>query len=336
MFSFAWPWMVVLLGLPILVRAVAPRAKMEKMPAVPELSFPYIERLKASFSRQRQREKSGRVYIYVLCLLWLSLTGALMRPQLVDQFTQLRDSGYDLMLAVDLSGSMRALDYTKNGEQVSRLDIVKSVVSDFIGRRQGDRVGLILFGSRAYLHVPLTLDTSSVRKMLNNTMVGEAGDTTAIGDAIGLAVRNLRDRPEKSRVIILLTDGGDNASTIPPLEAAKLAQQYGIRIYTIGVGRQGLVPIPDENGMVSMVEFDVDEGLLRNIAEMTGGNYFRADDTEKLQKIYSQINKLEKSQAETRSYVIRKPLYRYPLAGSLAFLLLLSLLPVLRKMRHAV
>lgn len=334
MFSFAWPWMVGLLALPFIVRAFSPGARIANVPSAPKVSFPYIDRLKAGFPSQQRGKKSRGQYMFVLGLLWLCLTGALMGPQLIDQFTQVRGKGYDLMLAVDLSSSMLALDYSENGEQASRLDVVKSVVSDFVARRQGDRVGLVLFGTAAYLHVPLTLDTLSVRKMLNNTMVGEAGDTTAIGDAIGLAVRNLRDRPEKSRIIILLTDGGDNASTIPPLAAAKLAHQYGIRIYTIGVGSKEPVPIPDSSGQIVTAQFDLDESLLRKIADMTGGDYFRAADTKALQKIYAQINKLEKTSVETRSYAVRRPLYRYPLGGGLALLFLLPLLPVLGRVRH--
>lgn len=334
MFSFAWPWMIALLALPFLVRFLVPQARKESASSAPQIYFPYIDRLKASFTGQRQGKRIGRTNVLLLGLIWLGLTCALMGPQMVDQFTDLQSKGYDLMLAVDLSGSMNALDYAKGGAQVSRLEVVKSVVSDFISRRQGDRVGLVLFGSKAYLHVPLTLDTLSVRNMLDNTMVGEAGDTTAIGDAIALAVQNLRERPEKSRVIILLTDGGDNASIIPPLAAANLAQQYGIRIYTIGVGSQGLVPIPGEFGQIVLREFDLDEGLLKNIANITGGSYFRAADTQALQNIYAQINKLERTQAGARSYIIRRPLYRYPLGGALIMLLLLSLLPLLTQIRR--
>lgn len=326
--------MIVLLALPFLVRRFAPRVKITNTPNAPEIFFPYIDRLKSGFPLGQRAKKSSRLHNIILSLLWLSLTAALMGPELVDEFTQLRNKGYDLMLAVDLSGSMQALDYTKDGEQASRLDVVKAVVSDFVRQRQGDRVGLVLFGSMAYLHVPLTLDTLSVRKMLDNTMVGEAGDTTAIGDAIGLAVRNLRDRPEKSRIIILLTDGGDNASTIPPLAAAQLAKEYHIRVYTIGVGSQGPVPIPDESGQIQMAQFDLDEGLLQKIANMTGGSYFRAADTEALQKIYAQINRLEKTSAETHSYMIRRPLYRYPLGAALALLFVLALLPVMGKARY--
>jgi Ca-activated chloride channel family protein len=328
--------MAVLLALPFLVRALGRRAKVKDAPRAPEISFPHIHRLKVLFPLQKFSKPSDRIHLAVLAFLWTCLIGALMQPELVDQFAQLQTSGYDLMLAVDLSGSMQALDYQRDGEPVSRIDIVKSVVSDFVTQRRGDRIGLILFGSNAYLHVPLTLDTLSVRNMLNNAAVGEAGDQTAIGDAIGLAVQNLRNRPEKSRVIILLTDGVDNASTIPPIEAAELARQYGIRIYTIGVGSQGAVPFPDGFGRTEVMEFDLDEGLLQKIASRTGGTYFRAANTKALQSIYAQINKLEKTQADAPSYRVRRPLYRYPLVGALILLLVLGLLPIAGKMRHGV
>jgi Ca-activated chloride channel family protein len=336
MFSFAWPWMAVLLVLPFLVHRLAKRARTNDAQSAPELFFPNINRLKRIFPQRGAVKPANGLYLPALALLWLCLVGALMRPELVDQFAQLRTSGYDLMLAVDLSGSMQALDYQKNGEQISRVNIVKSVVSDFIAQRQGDRVGLILFGSNAYLHVPLTLDTLSVRNMLNNVVVGEAGDLTAIGDAIGLAVHNLRSRPEKSRVIVLLTDGVDNASTIPPLKAAELARQYGIRIYTIGVGSRGLAPFPDSLGQTTLTEFDLDEELLKKIASTTGGSYFRAANTQALQNIYAQINKLEKTDADARTYAVRKPLYRYPLAIALIILLLMELSPMLRAPRYGV
>jgi len=332
MFSFACPFMALLLLLPFVARFIL--SSKEGGAEAPEVSFPNIARLEAAFTREELSTQSNRLYYAVLALLWLCLTGALMQPQLVDKFTEVRNKGYDIMLAVDLSGSMKALDYVMDGHRTSRIDVIKSVVSEFVGQRQGDRVGLVLFGTNAYLHVPLTLDTLSVRKMLNNTEVGEAGDATAIGDAIGIAVRNLRDRPQNSRILVLLTDGGDNSSTVPPLEAAKLAKEYGIRVYTIGVGTTGIVPIPDRNGRIVQAQFDIDEDLLKKIAEMTDGGYFRATDTETLQKVYGQINKLEKSESETKSYVIRQPLYRYPLGAALCLLFLLSLMPVYKKVRH--
>jgi Ca-activated chloride channel family protein len=335
MFDFAAPWMILLVFLPPLVRFLKPVPKPDS-DDTPELAFPYIERLNAVFPRQAPgARKAPRLYYTLMTLLWLSLTGALMQPQLVDRYTQVRNKGYDLMLAVDLSGSMRALDFSTIGRRINRLDVIKAVVGDFVGGRKGDRIGLVLFGDKAYMHVPLTLDTDSVVKMLNNTLVGEAGDSTAIGDAIGMAVANLRDRPEQSRVIILLTDGADNASTLPPLRAAKLAAQYGIRIYTIGVGSTGPVPIPDDTGRIVLARMDLDDKLLQSIADTTGGAYFRATDAKALQEIYTRIDRMEKTAAETRSYMIRQPLYRYPLGFALLMLLAVSLNPVIRRVRHA-
>jgi Ca-activated chloride channel family protein len=335
MFSFAAPWMGLFLFLPILIWWLLPTYNRDAADDAPEIFFPNLDSLRRAFQqRQKGKRESRRGYYGLLALLWLFLIAALMQPQLVDHYTKIRNKGYDLMLAVDLSGSMNALDYTIGDNRASRLNVVKSVVSQFVAHRQGDRVGLVLFGTKAYLHVPLTLDTLSVRKMLDNTVVGEAGDATAIGDAIGLAVRNLRGRPENSRVIILLTDGGDNASTIPPLQAAKLAQQYGIRVYTIAIGTNGPVPIADDSGNIVMARFDIDEDLLKKIADTTGGTFFHATDTEALQNIYNQIDRLEKTESDAKSYMIRTPLFRYPLGAALLLLTVLSCIPLYRRIQH--
>jgi Ca-activated chloride channel family protein len=184
-------------------------------------------------------------------------------------------------------------------------------------------VGLITFGQQAYLHVPLTLDTLSVSKMLNDTVSGMAGQGTAIGDAIGLGVRTLRDRPEGSRILILLTDGEDNASRIPPMEAAKLAKEYGIKVYTIGIGKQGLVPYPTRGGY-GLVETKMDEDLLKNISAMTGGHYFSAADPNSLKSTYEKINELEKTESNMSVHFIREPLYRMPLVMALGLLFILT------------
>jgi Ca-activated chloride channel family protein len=329
MFQFYWPWMSCLLPLPIVARLLLPASK--KVDRVPELRFPALHRLQIAFPASQNNVKlSSRWFLLTLSLLWLSLVLAVMRPQWVEQLTSVQNQGYDLMLAVDISGSMQALDFSTSKAVMSRLDATKNVVGKFVHDRQGDRIGLILFGEHAYLQVPLTLDTVSVEHMLHNALSGMAGPTTAIGDAIGLAVRNLRDRPEGSRVIILLTDGEDTASSIPPLEAAKLAKQYGIRIYTIGVGRDGPVPYPNDRGGIVMVEVPIDETLLKEIAHLTNGDYFRATDEQVLQAIYSKINALEKTKANVRTYMIREPLYRYPLSIAAALLLILCFVPFYR------
>lgn len=313
----------------------ASQRKEENHP-VPEIRFPGVQRLQIAFAtHQTHFLPTNRLFLVILSLLWLCLVLAVMRPQLVDQFSQIENEGYDLMLAVDISGSMRALDFSTKEKAISRLDATKDVVGKFVQERQGDRIGLVLFGENAYLQVPLTLDTLSVSHMLNNAISGMAGQATAIGDAIGLSVKTLRNRPEGSRVIILLTDGVDTSSSIPPLEAAKLAKKYGIRIYTIGVGRNGFVPYPDDQGGIAMVQVPIDENLLKQISSITEGHYFRATDQHALQAIYNKINELEKTKANTRTYLIQKPLYPYPLGmAAVLFLILTILLPFYRKVTH--
>lgn len=327
MFGFSWPWMGLLILLPLLARYLLPALKRQAI--LPEVLFPHLERLESAFQTYVPRDrKAARLFLILMSLLWICLVGALMRPQFVDQIKQVDNKGYDIMLAVDLSGSMKALDFSTKTETVNRLDVAKKVVGNFVKDRQSDRIGLVLFGDSAYQYAPLTLDTKSVSQMLDDTVISMAGDGTAIGDAIGLSVKALRNRPEKSRIIILLTDGEDNASTIPPIQAAQLAKQYGIRIYTIGIGSKGRVPYPDQYGRIIMVQTNIDDDLLRSIAEGTGGQYFHATNTQALQQIYQQIDTMEKTKVETREYMIRTPLYRYPLGAGLVLLLLIGLIPL--------
>lgn len=335
-FIFYWPWLGLLLPLPLLIGRLIPPSKRPPIEAASELLFPVLERLKRAFPTFRASTKRFHFgFLALLWLTWVSLVLALMRPQIVDQYTYVKNEGYDLMLAVDISGSMRALDFSTPLKAVSRLDVTKDVVGKFVRARQGDRVGLILFGEHPYLHVPLTGDTLSVSLMLNNAEIGMAGDSTSIGDALGLAVKNLRERPEGSRIVILLTDGEDTASAIPPLEAAKLAKQYGIRIYSIGIGKDGPAPYPDDLRGIVMAELPMDEELLKDLAEETKGKYFRATDADALEKVYERIDALEKTESETREYQIRQPLYRYPLGAASLFLMALCLLPFYRRVNHA-
>lgn len=324
MFHFHSPWFALLLPLPLLLRWLLPARPKEKRAEAPEICFPAAHRLNAVFPAWRAAKKgSGALFLGLFLLSWTLLVAALMQPEHVNQFRQVKNKGYDLMLAVDISASMQALDFSTAEKMISRLDVTKEVVGDFIQGRQGDRLGLILFGQSAYLHVPLTLDTASVSQMLSDAVPGMAGSATAIGDAIGVGVKTLRERPAGSRVLILLTDGEDNASSIPPSEAAKLARQYGIRIYTIGIGKKGLVPFPNQFGGYGMAEVSIDEDLLKDIAKETGGQYFSATNKKMLSSIYAQIDALEKSEANETLFLIREPLYRYPL--SLALLILLAL-----------
>jgi Ca-activated chloride channel family protein len=336
MFIFYWPWLGLLVFLPLVIIFALPASK-KNTASSPEVNFPALRRLQDAFpTYQVSGNNSGKFFKVIISLLWICLVLTVMRPQKVDQLSYVQHEGYDLMLAVDISGSMRALDFSTEDKRVSRLDVTKDVVGKFVKDRQGDRVGLVLFGQYAYLHVPFTLDTTSVSKMLDNTVAGMAGDATSIGDAIGMAVKNLRNRPENSRVIILLTDGEDTASSIPPLEAAKLAKQYDIKIYTIGVGNEGNVPYPTDSGRIVMANMSMDEELLEKIAEITDGKYFRATDEDSLQSIYNKINEMEKTESEVKEYLIRKPLYRYPLGVAVILMLFICIVPLYRRAIHGV
>ena len=237
MITWLWPWLALLLPLPLLMRRFWPAAHSEE----PALRVPFFQRWQALGQQQSRRGNDGnRATLLLLWLLWICLLLAAARPIWIGDPVELPKSGRDLMLAVDLSGSMRVEDMQVGNNLVRRIDAVRTVGADFISRRQGDRVGLILFGSNAYVQSPLTFDVATVEQFLLDARIGFAGQETAIGDAIGLAVKRLRERPAESRVLVLLTDGQDTASTIGTMDAARLAQGLGIRIYTIGIGADQL------------------------------------------------------------------------------------------------
>jgi Ca-activated chloride channel family protein len=333
MFEFHWPWMALLLVLPLLVRRWWPRSASEQRDSVESLQttllHPSLAHLQAAFQSKRPKTPlSKRLYLGLLSLIWLCLVLALMRPQWLEPYTENRTSGYDLMLLVDASHSMNALDFTLEEKQVSRMQVVKGVVSKFIEGRQGDRIGLIIFGSRAYVLSPLTYDRKAVNSLLNDVIPRIAGDGTAIGDALGLGVKKLRERPEGSRVLLLIADGENTAGTIPPLKAAQLAAQEDIRIYSIGVGSDKKnIPILENGRIVTRPDLGFNEQAMREIAEAGSGAYFRATDTEALEKIYHKIDEMEKTEAESRTVLIPRPLYYWPLSAALLLLLLLGVYP---------
>ena len=340
MIHFQWPWMILLLLLPAAQWLLSWRSQAiarEVRQRQTTLLHPSLERLQDAFTAHRPGIATGaRVHALLVLLLWLGLVLALMRPQWLQPYTDERIEGYDLMLAVDASHSMEALDFTVNGQQVSRMQVVKGVMGRFIEEREGDRVGLIIFGNQAFVLSPLTLDRMVVRQLLDNLVPRIAGDGTAMGDAIGLGIKKLRERPEGSRVLILVADGENTAGTIPPLEAARLAAAEGVRIYAIGVGsHQKEVPIVEEGRLVYRSDLGFDEATMKKIAETTGGAYFRASDADALEKISQRINELEKSKAESRTIYVPHPLYRWPLSLALLSLLLLGLFPGARMRRPA-
>lgn len=335
MFVFYWFWMILLLPVPILIRKFFPIIKNDNLDNNIEILFPNIDRLKKNFLVNDFGVKKENFWqIFIISLVWILLVLSVMRPQITNKMTSIKTEGYDIMLAVDISGSMKALDFSTRDHILERLDITKEVVSKFAKGRSGDRLGLVLFGEKAHLYVPLTLDTISISKMLNNSFAGMAGNATAIGDAIGIAVKNLRNRKKGSRVIILLTDGDDTASSISPIKATELAKQYGIRIYTIAIGKNGKVPYPNGMGGIVMVEMNIDVDLLKKISSITGGKYYAATDKDTLISVYKEIDKLEKTESEKKEYIIKKPLYQYPLGAALLLFSIFCFIPILKGLKN--
>jgi len=259
--------------------------------------------------------KRWRLILALLC--WLLLIIACARPQWLGQPVELPVTGRDLMLAVDLSKSMREKDFELNGDQVDRLTALKAVATTFIKHRKGDRLGLILFGTKPYIQVPLTFDYITVTKLLDEAIIGLAGGATAIGDTIGLAIKRLKKQPDNQKVLILLTDGANTAGTITPEKGAELAQQAGLKIYTIGIGSGPMEIRTLWYKRTVNPSADLDETMLKYLAETTGGQYFRAHDTQELTQIYRQLDSMEPVEKEKKIYRPVSALYFWPLGAAL-------------------
>ena len=260
--------------------------------------------------------------------VWLMLVFAASRPQWVGDIDTLPITGRDLLLAVDISGSMDTQDMIWNNRAVNRLVVVKQVAGDFLQRRRGDRVGLVLFGSRAYLQTPLTFDTETTATLLDESEIGLAGRETAIGDAIGLAVKRLREDASSERVLILLTDGANTSGEVQPLQAAEFAARQGLTIYTVGVGADEMMVQDFFGSRVVNPSADHDEDTLRLIAERTGGVYFRARDAEALAEIYRMLDKLEPVESDVEAVRPVDELFFYPLGLAYLFALIAILLSI--------
>ncbi len=327
MIDWMWPYAFTALPLPLLVRYLWSRAKRPE----PALQVPNLQYF-AGLSEGSLASGSGNnIKLLLLTLAWLTLVAALARPQITGDPVSLPTTGRDLMLAVDISGSMATEDMQVQGDYIDRLAVVKAVIGQFVKARIGDRIGLILFGTNAYLQAPLTFDTQSVNRLLVEAPVGIAGGKTAIGDAIGLAVKRLRQRPHDDKVLILLTDGANNVGEVEPITAAELAARDAIRIYTVGVGADEMrVPglLGRLSGRMTNPSADLDEETLLRIAETTGGRYFRARDPQTLVQIYSLIDQLEPVDQEAEIYRPIQALYHWPLGTSLLLLALMLMLDI--------
>ncbi len=312
MLLFEYIWMFVLLPLPFLVWLLLPAFKEEQE----SVRIPFFEELTAASGL---KPASGAVILktnllqkVVAPIFWLLLVTAMARPQWVEDPIEKITSARDLLLAVDISQSMETRDFVdRDGQRIIRLAAVKIVLDEFIERREGDRIGLIVFGGGAYPQVPFTLDHKSCRMLLEQTEVGMAGSRTMVGDAIGLGIKMFEESEVEEQVMVLLTDGNDTGSKMPPLKAAEIAEQRGIKIYTVAIGD------PDASG-----EDKVDLTVLKEIAKVTGGQFFRGEDRESLEGIYHKLDELAPQNYESLSYRPKRPLYHWPLAGAMGLLTL--------------
>ncbi len=294
------------------------RSKGTNQVAFPSLGA--LKKIKPSFS-QRYRH----ILIVLRSTAIILLVIALARPQYGNEQTKVTTEGIDIVLAVDVSGSMLAEDFEIGGQRYNRLHVVKPVVKDFIMKRTNDRIGLVVFAGRPYTQCPMTLDYGMLLQLLEKAEIGMVEDGTAIGSALGSSIERLKDTKAKSKVIILLTDGRNNAGEIDPFTAAEIARTFGIKIYTIGAGTKGLAPYPAMdifgNRVMKQVKIDIDDDALKEIAKITDGKYYRATDTESLKEIYSQIDKLEKTETEVTQYTEYNELFHYFLLPAIGLLL---------------
>jgi len=318
-----WPQFLWFLPLPLLVYFFVPSAQKNE----PALLIPTFHALSHQVSSGVA--KSSPLKILMLFLIWTLTLLAASRPQWIGDPVPMPSTGRDLLLAVDISQSMEIEDMVINNRQNPRILVVKSIVNDFVEKRNGDRLGLVVFGTRAFLHVPLTFDRKVVAQQLQEAQLGFAGPSTAIGDAITIAVKKLRELPEQGsqgRVLILLTDGANTAGEIEPREAARLAKSARVKIYAIGLGADSMI----ERGFLFNREInpsaDLDENTLKYIADQTGGRYFRARDPRQLQAVYQNINELEPLPQEAEIFRPVKELFFYPLTLAVALSLFWALL----------
>ena len=315
-FQFEDPWLLLFM---LMLPYMALKGKKKQQATI---NYSSIGTLQSIRTAQVDFFSALPLILRILSVMFLIL--ALARPQEGHKSQEILSVGVDIMLALDTSGSMQALDFIKNEKRDTRLAMVKDVVSKFIENRPNDRIGMVVFGSEAYTQCPLTLDQGILQSFLSKLDIGMAGDSTAIGSAVGIAVKRLKDLESDSKVIILLTDGRNNAGSLPPVQAAQTAKAFGIKIHTIGVGTHGKAPF-----LVNSIfgqryvyqEVDIDENTLKEISNLTGGQYFRATDLESLKSIYKQIDQMEKSEVKVLDHSEYTELFHYFLIPGILLLL---------------
>ncbi|KPM83322.1 vWA domain-containing protein [Pseudoalteromonas lipolytica] len=327
MFEFSWPWCFVLLPLPWILSRFMPLKQQGQL----RLRIPGFAKL--GLNNQAVQQHSRKVSLLEWAV-WISLVVAIANPTWLDEPITQPNEGRDIMLAVDLSGSMTEQDMEyRNNQYVDRLTMVKAVLSDFIEQRQGDRLGLILFGDTAFLQTPLTRDVKTVSQMLSEAQIGLVGRATAIGDALGLSVKRFANKDESNRIVVLLTDGQNTAGNLDPEDALLLAREEGIKVYTIGVGSDSKRGFSLFN-MGGMSGGNLDETLLKRIAEQTGGLYFRAKDVAGLQQIYQELDKLEPISSDEQTFRPQISLFYIPLLVALGLISLAMLVSFIRQFKQ--
>ena len=328
MIELVYPWALAGLPLPLVIWLL----RKPQQPRLTSIRTPLFANWNAI--QQNQNSSSARQWLnYLLTfLLWSGVVLASARPQWIDEPIELPTTGRDLLLSIDISGSMEEEDLKLKGRTANRLTVVKSILSEFIEKREGDRLGLVLFGEKAYLQTPLTFDLKTVQFMLDETVIGLAGASrTAIGDGIGLSIKRLRERPAENRVLILLTDGRNNSGELDPIEAAKLAKHAGIKIYTVGVGADKQTRRSLLFGTTTFnPSAELDEETLKTVAKLTGGQYFRARSTEELAQIYDLLDQLEPVEDKPEIYRPVQELYYWALLSSFLILLLPLIINLLK------
>jgi Ca-activated chloride channel family protein len=319
MFRFASPLFFSILS--VLAVCAWLRARKRFRPALGLSSAEGVKDIGSSIGLKIFNAVSVLKYV-AFCLM----VAAMARPQWGTQQMVVLTEGVSIVLAVDISGSMRAMDFQRGGKRIDRLEAVKGVVRDFIEKRTGDRIAMVVFGSNAYTQLPLTMDYKTIEYVLERLEIGAAGERTAIGDAIGISLKRLEDVESESNIIILLTDGRSNSGELTPEEASEIASQKGVKIYTVAVGTHGEAPFPVDHPMLGRQyvyqRVDMDEASLKAIAKKTDGQFFRASDVAGLEKIYDTIDKLEKTQAEIKVYANYQELYAYFLIPAFVLLCL--------------
>lgn len=311
------PWLLLALPLPVIVVLFFRfRGQQSQALLVPQ-------HFDLAIGDQASRRARGISFWWLLALLaWCCLLTAAARPHWIGPPVSSPVSGRDLMMSIDISGSMNESDLYSDNSAYTRIEVVREVASRFVEQRAGDRIGLIMFGSQAYVQTPLTFDHQTVAHFIREAHVGLAGRSTAIGDAIGLAVKRLRERPVDSRVLLLLTDGANSAGVVDPLDAARIAAENDIRIHTIGVGAEAGRSVFGFPMQVQRSELD--EQSLIKIAELTGGRYFRARDVNELQRVYQLIDQLEPVESNDDNFRLRRELFAWPLSIAMILGLLIA------------